>query len=337
MATNVLDVLKKLNKDKAEEDKVKVASSYPSEYFVRKTISTGSPYLDYRIKREVGKGGLVKGSFNLLIGGEGSGKTSIALLAAANEQRETGNFVVFYDGEGSMNDSYLDRFGIDKDLLIYHKGRNLEDMLDYIEAMSLADDVGMIIIDSIPIFVSSVVEEKSAEDNTIGVEAKKFTARMAIIEGNCSRRNICLTALTFYTLNPGTIGDPRVLKRGEWQKYMSNLTLEFTKKDLIKDENGHPIGHVIDVRTKKSKLQEYDAKDAFQLNFYYQYGFNKYDEYTSIFIEEGIISQGGAWFSFADDDGVEVKLNGKSKVIAHLKENEDHFQSLLKRVGRWEI
>jgi recombination protein RecA len=334
MATNVLDVLKKLNKDKAEEDKVKVASSYPDEYFVRKTISTGSPYLDYRIKRDAGKGGLVKGSFNLLIGGEGSGKTSIALLAAANEQRDTGNFVVFYDGEGSMNDSYLDRFGLNKDLLIYHKGRNLEDMLDYIEAMSLADNVGMIIIDSIPIFVSSVVEEKSAEDNTIGVEAKKFTARMAIIEGNCSRRNICLTALTFYTLNPGTIGDPRVLKRGEWQKYMSNLTLEFTKKDLIKDENGHPIGHVIDVRTKKSKLQEYDAKDAFQLNFYYQYGFNKYDEYTSIFIEEGIISQGGAWFSFADDDGVEVKLNGKSKVIAHLKENEDHFQSLLKRVGR---
>lgn len=334
MAVDVLDVLKKLNKDKAEEDKIKIASSYSDEYFIRKTISTGSPYLDYRIKREVGKGGLVKGSFNLLIGGEGSGKTSIALLAAANEQKETGKYVVFYDGEGSMNDSYLDRFGVNKDLLIYHKGRNLEDMLDYIEAMSTADNVGMIIIDSIPIFVSSVVEEKSAEDNTIGIEAKKFTARMAIIEGNCSRRNICLTALTFYTLNPGSMGDPRVLKRGEWQKYMSNLTLEFTKKDLIKDENGHPIGHVIDVRTKKSKLQEYDAKDAFQLNFYYQYGFNKYDEFASIFIEEGVIKQSGAWFSFADENGVEVKLNGKSKVITHLKENETHFQNLLNMIGR---
>lgn len=332
MATDVLDVLKKLNKDKAEEDKIKVAKDLPNEYFVRSVVSTGSPYLDYRINREIGKGGLVKGSFNLLIGGEGSGKTSIALLAAANEQRETGKYVVFYDGEGSMSESYLSRFGIDKDLLIYRKGRNLEEMLDTIEALSLADNVGMIIIDSIPIFVSSVVEEKSAEDNTIGVEAKKFTARMAIIEGNCSRRNICLTALTFYTLSPGSMGDPRVLKRGEWQKYMSNLTLEFTKKDLIKDENGDPIGHVIDVRTKKSKLQEYDAKDVFQINFYYQNGFNKYDEYASIFIEEGLVKQNGAWFSFPDENGEEIKLNGKSKVISFLKENESHFQSLLKMI-----
>lgn len=332
MATDVLDVLKKLNKDKAEEDKIKVAKDLPNEYFIRSVVSTGSPYLDYRINREIGKGGLVKGSFNLLIGGEGSGKTSIALLAAANEQRETGKYVVFYDGEGSMSESYLSRFGVDKDLLIYRKGRNLEEMLDTIEALSLADNVGMIIIDSIPIFVSSVVEEKSAEDNTIGVEAKKFTARMAIIEGNCSRRNICLTALTFYTLNPGSMGDPRVLKRGEWQKYMSNLTLEFTKKDLIKDENGDPIGHVIDVRTKKSKLQEYDAKDVFQINFYYQSGFNKYDEYTSIFIEEGLVKQNGAWFSFPDENGEEIKLNGKSKVISFLKENESHFQSLLKMI-----
>ncbi len=331
---DIAEILKKINRDRAEEDKLKIAKDLPNEYFVRKVISTGSPYLDYRINRDIGKGGLVKGSFNLLIGGEGSGKTSIALLAAANEQKTTGKFVVFYDGEASLNESYLERFGVNKDKLIYVKGRNLEDMLDTVEAFSMADDVGMIIIDSIPIFVSSVVEEKSAEDNTIGVEAKKFTARMAIIEGNCSRRDICLTALTFYTLNPGSMGDPRVLKRGEWQKYMSNLTLEFTKKELIKDEKGDPIGHVMDVRTKKSKLQEYDAKDVFQLNFYYKYGFNKYDEYASIFIEEGIIKQSGAWFSFPNENGEEVKLNGKAKVISFLKENESDFQNLLKSVER---
>lgn len=333
MPTDILDILKKLNKDKAEEDKIKVSSEYPEDYFVRRVVSTGSPYLDYKIKKEAGKGGIVKGSLNLFIGGEGSGKTSVTLLAAANEQRDTGRYVVFYDGEGSLNDSYIDRFGIDRDLFIYRNGRNLEDMLDQIEAMSLADNVGMIIVDSIPIFVSSVVESKSAEDNTIGVEAKKFSARMAIIEGNCNRRNISLICLTFYTLNPGSMGDPRVLKRGEWQKYMSNLTLEFTKKDLIKDEKGHPIGHTIDVRIKKSKLQQYDSKDAFQINFYYQYGFNKFDEYASIFIEENLINQGGAWFSFIDEKDNEVKLNGKLKVVNYLKDNENTFNFLLGKIG----
>lgn len=327
---SIIDVLKKLNKDRAEEDKIKIASDQKEGFFIKDVISTGSPYLDYRISKEIGRGGLVKGALNLLIGGEGSAKTSVALKTASNEQKK-GKYVVFHDGEGSLNDTYLERFGINKDLFIYYKGRNLEDMLDTVEALSTTEDVGMIIIDSIPIYNSTVVEEKSASDNTIGIEAKKWTSRMSIIEGNCQRRNICLTALTFYKLNPGAMGDPRVLPKGEWQKYMSNLTIEFTKKDIIKDENKKPIGHVIDVRIKKSKLQEYDAKDVFQVNFYYKYGFNEYEEWCSVLIESGVIHQGGGGnYSFPNEDGEEIKIKGKEDVIKYLKENQQVFDNLLK-------
>jgi hypothetical protein len=114
---------------------------------------------------------------------------------------------------------------------------------------------------------------------------------------------------------------------------MSNLTVEFTKKEIIKDENKKPIGHTIDVRLKKSKLQAYDAKDAFQINFYYEYGFDKYDEYTSILIEEGIVKQGGAWFTFPNENSEEIKQNGKSKVIAYLKENPATFDFLIAKIG----
>lgn len=330
---SVLEVLKKLNKDKAEEDKIKVASEQPEGYFVREVVPTGSPYLDYRINSVIGKGGFVKGSFNLIVGGEGSGKSSVALLAAAQEQKTTGKYIVYWDAEGTVSDSYLDRMGIDKSLFIHKKGRNLEEMLDTIQEMSLSTDVGAIILDSLPIFVSTVIEGKSAEDNNMAVEARKFTARMPIVEGNCTSRGIALIGLTFYTTNPGAMGDPRILKRGVWQTLMSNLTLEFTKKDLIKDDNKRPIGHVIDVRVKKSKLQAYDSKDAFQVNFYYDYGFDKYDEYTSILIEEGIVEQGGAWFKFPNENGEEIKQNGKSKVITFLKENPTTFDFLINKIG----
>lgn len=333
MAIDVMEVLKKLNKDKLEEDKVKTISTYPDGYMKRRYISTGSPYLDYRIQKDTGRGGLLKGSLNILVGGEGSGKTSIALIAIANEQKETGKYGVFYDGEGALADSYLERFGVDSEKLIYKKGRNLEDMLDTIEALSTADNVGIIVIDSIPIFVSTVVEAKSAGDNTIGVEAKKYKARMSIIEGNCMARGIALVALTYYTMNPSSMGDPRVMSRGEWQKYMSNLTIEITKKDIIKDASGHPIGHIMDVRTKKSKVQAYDPKDVYQLNFYYGYGFNKTDEYVSIFIEEDIVKQAGAWFSFLDDEGKEYKFQGKVKLADVLKDNEEVFNMLEKRMS----
>ncbi len=325
---SIVDILKKLNKDRSEEDKFKIASEQPNDFFIREVVPTGSAYLDYRIHNTLGKGGFVKGSLNLLIGGEGSGKSSLALKAAANEQKQTGKFIVYWDAEGTVNESYIERMGVALDKFIYYKGRNLEEMLDVLQEFSLAKDVGMIIIDSIPVFVSTVIENKSAEDNTMSVEAKKFNARMPIIEGNCSRRNIALVALTYYKLNPGSMGDPRVLSRGEWQRYMSNLTIELTKKDLIKDDYKNTIGHVIDVRLKKSKLQAYDSKESFQVNFYYQYGFNNFEEYVSIFIEKDIIRQGGAWFTFANEDGVEIKLNGKSKVLEFLKENEGTFKYL---------
>jgi|31_taG_2_1085359.scaffolds.fasta_scaffold03540_5 recombination protein RecA len=331
--TTLKEVLAKLNKGAAEEDKFKTLSNFEKEAFVRDYISTGSPYLNYRIKKEVGKGGLIKGSYNMIVGGEGSAKTSLSLIAAANCQRTEGKTVVYFDGEGALNQSYFDRFGIDPDLFLPYRGRNLEAMLDAAEAFSTADDVGMIIIDSIPIFVSSAVEARSAEDNTIGIEAKKLTSRMAIIEGNCSRRNICLVGLTFYTLNPGAMGDPRVLKRGEWQKYMSNLTIELTKKDLIFNDKKDPIGHTIDVRIKKSKVQEYDPKNQFQINFYYYEGFNEVDEYARIFLEEGIINQSGAWYKFPDSQGEEQSIQGLNGVIEYLKENTDEFNNLLSRLN----
>lgn len=330
---SVLDVLKRLNKDKAEEDKIKVASEQPEGYFERNVVPTGSPYLDYKINSTIGKGGLVKGSLNLYVGGEGSGKTSAALAAGSQEQKETSKFVVYWDGEGTVSDSYLDRMGINRSLFIHKRGRNLEEMLDTVQELSLCSDIGLIILDSIPIFVSTVIEGKSADDNTMAVEARKFTARMPIIEGNCRNRNIALLGLTFYTLDPGAMGDPRTMKRGVWQKLMSNLTVEFTKKEIIKDENKKPIGHTIDVRLKKSKLQAYDAKDAFQINFYYEYGFDKYDEYTSILIEEGIVKQGGAWFTFPNENSEEIKQNGKSKVITYLKENPATFDFLIAKIG----
>lgn len=326
--SSIKDVLKRLNKNRAELDKIKPAAEHPEDYFKRDYIPTGSPYLDYRIKKELGKGGFIKGAFNMLIGGEGSAKSSIALITAHNCQKE-GKYVVYFDGEGSTNESYLQRFCIDKDLFIYHKGRNLEDMLDSAEAFSTTEDVGMIIFDSIPIFTSTIVENKSASDNHMAVEARRWTARFPIIEGNAIRRNICLLGLSFYTMDPGAMGDPRVLKRGAWQKLASNLSIELTKKDIIKDDEKKPIGHKIDVRIKKSKVMEYDAKDVFQINFYYQFGFDKYDEYTSIFIEEGLINQSSAWFDFPSKDGEEIKIQGKASVAAYFKENEEDFNHLL--------
>jgi RecA/RadA recombinase len=320
---NLKDILAKLNKGKKEEDQARVASKQPVDFYKKTTTGTGSPTLDM-----ITNGGYTRGGYNSIIAPGGTGKSSLALIAIREEQKSSGKYGVYHDGEGTLDDSYVERMGVDKNKLIIIRGRNLEEMLDTIEAYSTADDVGIIVLDSIPIYIATSVEEKSAGENSMAAEARRYTQRMPIIEANCLARRTTLLGLTSFKEDPGSMGDPRYLPRGNWQKTMGNLMISLTKKDLIIEE-GKNIGHVIDVRVLKSKLTSYNPKEIFKINFYYDSGFNYYDEYSTVLIKEGIVRQGGAWFSFPNRDAVEVKLNGKKAVVAYMKENEEDFKYLM--------
>lgn len=321
MANTLEDVLKKFNKGKENEAVVKMADKTDLK---KRTTSTGSPFIDLLTGN-----GWAKGGFNLIVADGGTGKSSKALLAIKEEQEATGRIGVYYDGEGTLEDSYIERMGVDRSKLLVVRGRNLEEMLDSVELFSKADDVGVIVIDSIPIFVSSVVEAKSAGENNMAVEARKYTARMPIIEANCMSRDITLLGLTSYKLDPGAMGDPRKLPRGLWQYTMANLILDITKKELLKDDLKNPIGHVLDVRIKKSKLAPYNPKDVYSVNFYYQGGYNKIEEYVLLLLEKGVIHQGGGGnYTYPNRDGEEMKARGKEVLMDDLKNDHDTMEYL---------
>lgn len=317
------DVLKKLNKGKAEEDKFQIAEKIDT--FDIDFSSSGFPYLDYYMDNKV----VPLGAMTLLTGWEGSGKTSNALIMAREIQNKTGKTVVVFDGEQTITDSHLERFNVDKSKLILYKDSVLENMLDNAEAFSQSEDVGAILIDSIKSFYSLVVESKSAEDNHIGIEAKKIGSRFAIINANCARRGIGFIVLNQWRQDPGTMSpDSRVLPGGNWNKFMPFTHLDFTKKDLIKDTNKKVIGHQLDVRIRKSKAGAYDKKEVVTLNFYYDGGANIIDEYAQIFVASGVAVAGGAWITYPSIDGEEMKVNGLAKFIETLKEDNDLFEFL---------
>lgn len=317
---SIEETLKKLNKDKKEEDKATILGK---QEIIRTTTSTGSPYLDY-----LTGGGFMNGGYNTIIASGGVGKSSISLLACKDTIERRGKMAVYFDGERTLNESYFKRMGLDKSKFIHRVGRNLENMLDEAELFAQSEDVGIIILDSIPIFTAAAIEAKTAIENSIGNAAKRYTGRMPIIEGYASTRDICIIGLTSYKLNPGAMGDPRVLPAGEWQKTMSNTTLDMTKKELIKDKEKNVIGHTIEVRVKKSKNSAYDGSEAYKVNFYNDEGFNKIDEYARVFIETGVIKQGGAWIKFPNVNAEEISLQGVEKFIEHLKNNTEDFNFL---------
>lgn len=318
MAT-LAETLKKLNKGKREQDNY---SLLKDKEVIRTRTSTGSPYLDYL------SGGFMNGGYNCIVAKGGSGKSSISLLAC-KDVISKGKVAVYFDGEGTLDDSYFKRMGINKDNFIHIRHRNLERMLDEAEAFSQADEVGIIVFDSIPIFKSTVVQEKSASDYTIGIEAQRWGARMTLIEGYAVARDICLLGLQHYKKDPGVMmGDNRTLSRGEWQGTMMNTFIDLTKKKTIYDENKNVIGHTLDVRIKKSKGSAYDPTEIFNINFYNEGGFNQIDEYARVFIETEIAKQGGAWVKFPNVNAEEISVNGVDKFIEYLKANLEDFEFL---------
>ena len=314
------ETLKKLNKGKREQDNY---SLLKGKEIVRTRTSTGSPYLDYL------SGGFMNGGYNCLVAKGGSGKSSISLLACKDTIDRRGKVAVYFDGEGTLDDSYFKRMGINKDNFIHIRHRNLERMLDEAEAFAQADEVGIIVFDSIPIFKSTVVQEKSASDYTIGIEAQRWGTRMTLIEGYAVARDICLLGLQHYKKDPGVMmGDNRTLSRGEWQGTMMNTFIDLTKKKIILDENKNIIGHTLDVRIKKSKGSAYDPTEVFSVNFYNEGGFNQIDEYARVFIETEIVKQGGAWIKFPNVNAEEISVQGVDKFIEHLKNNPEDFEFL---------
>lgn len=318
MAT-LAETLKKLNKGKREQDNYSLLGE---KEVVRTRTSTGSPYLDYL------SGGFMNGGYNCIVAKGGSGKSSISLLAC-KDVISRGKVAVYFDGEGTLDDSYFKRMGVNKDNFIHIRHRNLERMLDEAEAFSQADEVGIIVFDSVPIFKSTVIQEKSASDYTMGIEANRWGTRMTLIEGYAVTRDICLLGLQHWKKDPGVMmGDNRVLSRGEWQGTMMNTFIDLTKKKILKDEDDKVVGHTLEVRIRKSKGSSYDPTEIYKLNFYNDGGFNQIDEYARVFIETEIVKQGGAWVKFPSADAEEISLQGVDKFIDHLKANPRDFEFL---------
>lgn len=321
---DLASIMAKMNKTKREEDKIEILGETE---VIRTTTSTGSPYLNL-----LTGGGFMNGGYNTIVATGGVGKSSIALLAAKDCIERRNKIAIYFDGEFTLNESYFKRMGVPKNMFVHRKIRNLEMMLQEAEMFAQADDVGIIIFDSIPIFVASKVEAKSAGEKTIGTEAGILTARMPVLEGYATTRDICLLGLTSYKLNPNQMGDPRVFPRGEWQKTMNNTLIDMTKKAIITDSKDNIIGHEIEVRIKKSKNSAYDPSEVYKINFYLEGGFNIIEEYARIFVELEIVKQGGAWITYPSVDGEELKCNGINAFMDILKENSELFEFLKAQV-----
>lgn len=299
------------------------------------TVSTGSLTLDLAI----GRGGIPEGRIIEVFGPEASGKTTIALLHGAEVQR-AGRRVAFIDAEHALDPTLAAAYGVKLEEWTYVDPKTAEQAIDIIEALVRTGLYGLIITDSVSALTPSVIAENSAEKQTMGLQAKLMSLAMQKLNGpayqhkcTCLFINQLREKVGGYAPN-GVV--PTTTSGGRALPFYSSVRLNVRRGDPIKDKDD-VIGHWMKIKVVKNKVG-IPFKEA-TVPLYYQVGIDHQYEIIELACLAQIIYQGGAWFSYRDEnneiivrDGAKYSWQGKDKLTEFAKENPDFLYELEDRL-----
>lgn len=189
-------------------------------------------------------GGFPKGRYSLLYGPEGSGKTNHTYCAIANAQRlpPPCNNAVFVDLEGTFDPVWAAMFGVDVDNLIVVKPSYGEEAMDMIDALVRAEDVAILVVDSLAMVLSTKEIQQSAEKFDVGTTAiliKRMCNKLtlALAEERKRGHNPCVILLNQIRNKVGVMfGNPETMPGGFTMKFLSSLTIRITGKNVANKE-----------------------------------------------------------------------------------------------------
>lgn len=186
-------------------------------------------------------GGFPRSRYSIVYGPESSGKTNICYCAAAQAQKlpEPCNRVVWVDLEGTFDPKWAAHFGIDVEALVVVKPAYGEEAVDLVDALIHAEEVALLVVDSLAVVVSSKEVEQSSEKFDVGTAAilvKRLCNKLVIALSNEARRGhtpaVILINQTRFKIGV-MFGDPETMPGGQTMKFLSSLTVRLYGKNKI--------------------------------------------------------------------------------------------------------
>lgn len=310
-------------------DDVIIDTESPRDYDV---IPSGSMLFD----RDTGIGGIPRGRLIEIFGAESSGKTSLVSCLMANAQKKYPDLMVgILDIEQAYDLSYSKSFGLDTspEKFFFSQPESIEQALTIMETLTETGLFSMIALDSVGGSLTEAQLAKGIDEDTMGSLAKKMSIGTNKLKYVANKTN---TALVFinqvYSKMSLYASNATETKGGRSLKYFASMRIELKKRDIIgSDEDKEVIiGQNLEYKFIKNKLARPFIKGETLL--YFGKGFDKLREIVELAIQKGFIARGGAWYSFKDEKGNNIKLQGKESVIGYLSNNEDtykHFEDLV--------
>ena len=281
-------------------------------------------------------GGIPLGCITEIFGSEAAGKTTTSLDIVANAQKVyPDRDVVFIDVEGTFDSRWADTLGVDLANLKYMSPR--EETAEQIFQMIIdlvADeqtDISLIVIDSLAPMISQQAYEKDMEGSTYGGISKPLTLFSNKIAPLLRKKKCALIALNQVRDDMNSMYGGVTTPGGRAWKHACSVRLECRRSDYF-DANGNsvsttaenPAGHFVKIRVVKTKICRPDRKVGFYpLN--YLSGIDKVLDLVDVGVKLGVFRQSGAWYYCANEDGEEIKFQGKNKFRTYLEENPEFY------------
>ena len=279
-------------------------------------VSTGSLGLDMA----TGIGGLPRGRIIEIYGPESSGKTTLALHAVAEVQKQGGT-AAFVDAEHALDPLYAKNLGVDVDSLLVSQPDDGEQGLAIAEALARSGAVEIIIIDSVAALVPRSEIEGEMGDSHVGQHARLMSQALRKLAGIIAKTNCIIIFINQLREKIGVMyGNPETTTGGRALKFYASMRIDVRRIEQIKvaGAGGQTfVGSRTRAKIVKNKVAP-PFKEA-EFDIIYGEGISKVGEILDTGVKYDICKKGGAWFYYG-----EVRLGqGRENAKKYLKENPD--------------
>ncbi len=280
-------------------------------------ISTGSIALDLAL----GVGGLPRGRVIEVYGPESSGKTTLALHAVANAQKQ-GGIAAFIDAEHALDTAYAKRLNVNCDDLLVAQPDTGEQALEIADMLIRSGAIDIIVIDSVAALVPRAEIEGEMGDSHMGLQARLMSQALRKLTGSISKTMTSLIFINQIRMKIGVVfGNPETTTGGNALKFYSSVRLEIRRSTAIKD--GQEItGNRTRVKVVKNKMAP-PFKNA-EFDIMYGEGISRTGEIIDLGVETGVVDKSGSWYSY---NGERIG-QGRENVKSFLNDNKDLMETL---------
>lgn len=290
------------------------------------TVSSGSLALDIAL----GVGGYPRGRIVEIYGPESSGKTTVALHAIAEVQKQGGQ-AAFIDAEHALDPVYAQKLGVNIDELLLSQPDTGEQALEIAEALVRSGAVDIIVIDSVAALVPKAEIEGEMGDAHVGLQARLMSQALRKLSGAINKSKAIAIFINQIREKVGVMfGNPETTPGGRALKFYASIRLEVRRAEQIKQGNDM-VGNKTKIKVVKNKVAP-PFKTA-DVDIMYGEGISREGEIIDMASELDIVQKSGSWYSYKDERLGQGRENAKQ----FLKENphiaEEIAQEIRKHYG----